>query len=31
VVVDATYMEELPHETHYLDEDDFARLMKTRL
>jgi hypothetical protein len=30
VVVDATYMEELPHETHCLDEDDFARLMKKK-
>jgi hypothetical protein len=30
VVVDATYMEELPHETHCLDEDDYARLVKKK-
>jgi hypothetical protein len=30
VVVDATYLEELPYETHYLDEDDYARLMKKK-
>jgi hypothetical protein len=30
VVVDATYMEELPHETHCLDENDYARLIKKK-
>jgi hypothetical protein len=27
VVVDATYMEALPYETHVLDEDDYRRLL----
>ena len=27
VTVDATYLEELPFETHCLDEDDYARLL----
>ncbi|MBN2579377.1 MAG: hypothetical protein JXB10_10330 [Pirellulales bacterium] len=30
VVVDATYMEELPHETHFLNENDYARLLKNK-
>ena len=28
VVVNATYMDELPYETHTLDEGDYARLMQ---
>jgi hypothetical protein len=30
IVVDATYMEELPHETHCLDEGDYAQLVKKK-
>jgi hypothetical protein len=30
VSVDATYMENLPYETHTLDEEDYARLVKER-
>jgi hypothetical protein len=30
VVVDATYLESLPYETHSLDEDDYARLLKRK-
>jgi hypothetical protein len=28
VSVDATYLEDLPYETHSLDEDDYARLLE---
>jgi len=30
VAVDATYLDELPYETHSLDEDDYARLLKRK-
>jgi hypothetical protein len=30
VSVDATYLEELPYESHHLDEDEYARLIQTK-